>query len=196
MPRKTEQRPRIAPLEPPYDDDTAATMELLGPPIQLFRVLARWPDLARGVADWGRYYMSRRSALTLRQRELVIDRTTALCGADYEWGVHIALIGEKAGLTADQVRSLSSGTSDDDCWTDPADRAVLVAVDELHRTCDLSDRSWEGLVAVVGEEGVLDVVLVSGWYHAISFAVRALRLPMEPETRGVHEAADSASGRK
>lgn len=33
-----------------------------------------------------------RVALTLRQRELIIDRTTAaLCGADYEWGIHIAV---------------------------------------------------------------------------------------------------------
>ena len=28
----------------------------------------------------------------------MIDRTTALCGADYEWGVHIAVFAEKAAL--------------------------------------------------------------------------------------------------
>ncbi|MEU0797853.1 hypothetical protein ABZ342_47970 [Amycolatopsis sp. NPDC005961] len=30
--------------------------------------------------------------------------------------------------------------------------------------------------------GLLDVLLVCGWYHAISFTVRALRLPLEPGT--------------
>jgi hypothetical protein len=52
-------------------------------------VLARRPDRAAGVAGWGRYYLSRRCALSLRHRELLILRTTALCGAEYEWGVHV-----------------------------------------------------------------------------------------------------------
>jgi Carboxymuconolactone decarboxylase family len=181
MPLKSKQS-RVAPLEPPYDDQAAAALASLGPPIQLFRVLARRPDLAHGIASWGRYYLSRKSALTLRQRELVIGRTTALCGASYEWGVHIAFFAAKAGLDAAQVSSLADGAPGDACWSDPADRAVLRAVDELHATCDLTDETWDGLVAAVGIDGTLDAVLVCGWYHAISFAVRALRLPAEPGT--------------
>src|SRR5687767_5653984 len=142
MPLKSKH-PRIEPVVPPYDDETAAVLDRMGPPIQLFRVFARRPDLARGVVGWGSYYLSRKSALTLRQRELVIDRTTALCGADYEWGVHIAAFAEKAGLTADQIASLARGHHTDDCWTDAADRAVLRAVDELHATADLTDDAWE-----------------------------------------------------
>ncbi|MFI5583896.1 carboxymuconolactone decarboxylase family protein [Amycolatopsis sp. NPDC051758] len=183
MPLKSKQ-PRIAPLETPYDADAAEALEQLGPPIQLFRVWARRPDLARGVAGWGRYYFSRQSALTIRRRELVINRTTALCGADYEWGVHVATFAEKAGFDAPQLRSLAAGSPADDCW-DVGDRAVLVAVDELHTTSDLSDEAWAGLVAAAGEDGALELVLVCGWYHAISFAVRALRLPLEPGTRPI-----------
>lgn len=181
MPRNSKQ-PRIAPLEPPYDEEQADVLELLGPPIALFRVLARRPDLARGVSGWGRYYLSRQSALTLRQRELVIDRVVARCGADYEWGVHIMVFAAKVGLTDAQVRSLARGMPDDDCWTDPHDRAVLRAVDRLHDSHDLDDEAWAGLVGAVGEDGALDVLLLAGWYHAIAYAVRALRLPMEPGT--------------
>ena len=148
-------------------------------------MFARRPELARGIAGWGRYYLSRRSALTVRQRELVIDRVTARCGADYEWGVHVAVFADKAGLTDDQVRSLASGDHRDDCWPDPADRAVLAAVDGLHDDHDLDDSTWPALVAAVGEDGALDVILVAGWYHAISYAVRALRLPLEPGTAGL-----------
>jgi uncharacterized membrane protein YfcA len=39
--------------------------------------------------------LSRRAALSLRHRELVIDRTTARCGAEYEWGIHIAVYAAK-----------------------------------------------------------------------------------------------------
>lgn len=176
------KRPRIAPLEPPYSAEAAAALAPLGPPISLFRVWARRPELARGIAGWGRYYLSRRSALSLRHRELVIDRTTALCGADYEWGVHVSAFAVKAGVTGPQLRSLGRGKPEDLCWDDPADRAVLRAVDELHATSDLTDEGWDGLVSAVGEDGVLDLLLLCGWYHAISFTVRALRLPIEPGT--------------
>ncbi len=107
------KHPRIAPAAPPFDDDTRAALDILGPPIALFGVFARRPDRAHAITGWGRYYLSRRSALSLRHRELVIDRTTALCGAGYEWGIHIAVYAGKAGLSGDQVGSLATG--------DPAD---------------------------------------------------------------------------
>jgi alkylhydroperoxidase family enzyme len=181
MPLKSKH-PRIAPVEAPYDGETAAGLDQLGPPIQLFRILARRPDRARAIAGWGSYYLSRRVALTLRQRELIIDRTTALCRADYEWGVHIAVFADKADLTSEQIDSLARSSAEDDCWTDPADRAVLNAVDDLYRSHDLGDETWAELVAQIGEDGAVDLVLICGWYHAISFAVRALRLPPEPHT--------------
>lgn len=183
MPLKSKQS-RILPAELPYDDDTRAALELLGPPIGLFRVFARNPARARGLAGWGRYYLSRQLSLTLRQRELVIDRTVARCGADYEWGVHVAAYAEKVGLTSDQLGSLAHGGPADPCW-DAADRAVIAAVDELHETHDLGDAAWSALVEHLGEDGVMDLVLLAGWYHAIAYAVRALRLPPEPGTRGL-----------
>jgi len=174
----------MAPVAPPYDEATAAALEALGPPIMLFRMFARRPERARAIQGWGSYYLSRRSALSLRQRELVIDRTTALCGAEYEWAIHISVFAAKANLTDAQVRSLVHGNSGDSCWDVAADRAVLQAVDALHAHCDLTDDQWNDLVAATGEDGTLEVALLCGWYHAISFAVRALRLPMEPGTAG------------
>lgn len=129
-----------------------------------------------------RYYLSRRGALSLRHRELAIDRTTALCGAGYEWGIHIAVYAGKAGLTDEQVASLATGDPADACWTDPADRAVLATVDALHQRADLDDAEWQTLLDAVGEDAAVDLLLLCGWYHAISFAVNALRLPAEPGT--------------
>jgi alkylhydroperoxidase family enzyme len=165
------KHPRVDPVAPPYDEETSAALDLLGPPIQLFR----------GIAHWGHYYLSRRSALTLRQRELVIDRTTALCGADYEWGLHVAAFAAKADLDAEQIGSLATGGPADGCWN-ATDRAVLEAVDELHATFDLSEEAWATLVAAIGGDATLELILICGWYHAISFTVRALRLPLEPGT--------------
>jgi alkylhydroperoxidase family enzyme len=147
-------------------------------------MFARRPDRARAIHGWGSYYLSRRSALSLRHRELVIDRTTALCGAEYEWAIHIETFAAKAGLTADQLHSLAHGSPADGCWDSTGDAAVIRAVDALHGQSDLSDGEWADLVAAAGEDGALEVALLCGWYHAISFAVRALRLPLEPGTVG------------
>ena len=66
---------------------------------------------------------------------------------------------------------------------DPADAAVLRAVDEIPLTADLGDETWEGLSAAAGEEGAIDLLLIAGWYHAISYAAPALRLTREPGTQ-------------
>ena len=81
----------------------------------------------------------------------------------YEWGVHVAVYADKAGLDTAQVRSLAVGRPDDPCWTSEADRALLATVDQLHDTHDLEDPTWAALIAAVGEDGALDVLLVSGW---------------------------------
>src|SRR5262252_4690422 len=100
---RNSNQPRIAPVEPPYDEATAAALEPLGPPIALFRLFARRPERARAIHGWGRYYLSRASALSRRHRELVIDRTTARCGDEYEWGIHVALFAGRAGRTDAQI---------------------------------------------------------------------------------------------
>lgn len=181
---KRSDRHRIAPVEPPYDAETARALQALGRPIALFRTFARRPARAHAIHEWGRYYLSRRVALSLRHRELIIDRTTARAGAECEWGIHIAAFAGKAGLDAEQIRSTVTGGPDDACWTDPGDRAVLRAVDALAETGDLADDQWAELIATVGEEGAVDLLLVCGWYHAISFVDRVLRLPSEPDTPG------------
>lgn len=176
----SKQVPRVAPIEPPYDRETEELLSALGGDLAVFRLLARSTERGRAIHGWGAYYLSRALCLSLRQRELVIDRTTALCGSEYEWGVHVTAFANKVGLTADQVTSTSTGGPDDECWTDVIDRAVLRAVDGLVLRHDLTDPEWADLVAAVGDDGAIDVLLLCGWYHAISFLTRVSRLPAEP----------------
>jgi hypothetical protein len=103
----------------------------------------------------------------MRQRALIIDRVTARCGCEYEWGVHLAFFGDRVGLTAEQTRSLTEGTPNDACW--PADEAVLIrAVDELHERADVTDATWSVLEQILTPEHILDLLFLVGWYHAIS----------------------------
>jgi hypothetical protein len=114
---------RIDPLEPPYEPAVAAQLDSMMPPgvppISLFRTFARNLPMTEAMGGWGGYELSKRLSLSMRQRELVIDRVTARCHCEYEGGVHLAFFGDRVALTADQQRSITHVTPDDPCW--PAD---------------------------------------------------------------------------
>jgi alkylhydroperoxidase family enzyme len=146
------------------------------PPLRLFTTLARDRRLferfmAGGLIDRGH--------LTLRQREIVIDRITALSGSEYEWGVHVALFAERAGLDAAQIASLAGGGPADAVWN-AEDRLLLAACDQLHRTCDLDDAAWQPLRGLFSEEAILEILMLAGYYRMVSYLTNALRLPPEP----------------
>jgi alkylhydroperoxidase family enzyme len=173
---------RITPLEAPYEPHVAARLDAMMPggvpPIALFRTFVRNMPMAEAMSGWGGYALSKRLSLSMRQRELVIDRVTARCGCEYEWGVHLAFFAERVGLTPEQQRSITHGSPDDACW--PADEAALLrAVDELHDHADISDTTWEAVAAFLSDEQLLDVLMLAGWYHAISFVANGARVPLE-----------------
>jgi alkylhydroperoxidase family enzyme len=174
---------RIPPMEPPYeaeiDEQLQAMMPPGVPPIALFRTFVRNPAMAAAMQPWGRHELSRSLSVGLREREIVIDRTCARCGCEYEWGVHLAFFGDRAGLDAAQVRSLTHGGAGDACWESERDRLLVRLVDELHETSDVSDGLWERLRGEFGEAQLLDLLLLCGWYHAISFTARAARVRLE-----------------
>ena len=176
--------PRIDPLEPPYDAEAGAQLAAMmppgTPPIALFRAFAKNLPMTRAMRGWGSYELSRGLSLGLRDREIVIDRTCARCGCEYEWGVHVAYFAGKARLGSAQLASLSRGGPDDACWTDHRDRLLIGAVDALHDISDVPDPLCRQLAAEFSEAELLDLLMLCGWYHAISFAARAIRL--EPET--------------
>jgi alkylhydroperoxidase family enzyme len=175
---------RIAPLEAPFEPDAAELLAQMmpadAPPIALFRTFARNRPMTAAMIPWGTYALGRQSSLTRRERELVILRTCARCGCDYEWGVHVAHFAERAGLTVAQLASLAGGTHADPCWPDEREGLLVETVDALHDTSDVNDELWARLSSSFEEPQLLDLLLLTGWYHAISFVARATRLPPEP----------------
>ncbi len=175
-----DSRPRVAPateLDPEVEAAITAVMRG-NPPLLLFTTLARDKRL------FGKFFgggLLDRGHLTLRQREVVIDRTTALNGAEYEWGVHVTTYGEAAGLTRDQIISLTTGGPDDPCW-DPADALLIRLADALHYGATVDDELWAALREQHSEEAMLELLLLAGFYRTTSYLVNALALPLEPGT--------------
>ncbi len=174
--------PRIAPLDPPYDDATRKLFDVVMPegmePLTLFRTLATSPRIfprfmRAGVLD--------RGPVAIRDRELVIHRTTARCRSEYEWGVHVTAFARPLGLSDEWIRATATAGAEDPIWT-PAQAALVRLCDELHDTSGISDALWKELRGHFSEEQLLELIYTIGMYHAVSFLTNGLGL--EPEAFG------------
>lgn len=178
---------RIVPVTAPYDELVGPVLEAMMPagiePIALFRTFVRNPTMSAAMHPFGKYELGRELSLSMRDREIVINRTCARCGCEYEWGVHVAFFAQRVGLDGDQIRSLTHGSPDDGCWTE-SERVLIRAVDQLHDGSDIDDETWTALASERQSDELLDLLVLAGWYHAISYAANGARVEREPWAPG------------
>ena len=145
------------------------------PPLALFTTLARVPRIydrfrAASLLD--------RGPLSLRHREIVIDRTCARCGCAYEWGVHVAFFAERVAFTPEQVCSTWNQTNES-IWSGEEWLLIRLA-DELHDRAGISSELWQALSASFSTEQIFELIALVGFYHTVSFFANGLRLKAEP----------------
>ena len=133
-----------------------------------------------------------RGSVSLRSRELMILRTCARCGAEYEWGVHVASFGAKAQWTPEQVGSTVHGNADDACWG-VEDRLVVRMADQLHDSSRVDDALWAELSAHFAPAQMIALLMLAGLYRAVSYLVNATGVENEafaPRFGGAARPAD------
>jgi alkylhydroperoxidase family enzyme len=174
----SQTMPRIAPLEPPYAPEIQTQFDRImrgAPPLALFRVMAGNPrawEKFRGAS------LLDRGPLSLRQREIVIDRTCALNTCEYEWGVHVATFAEAAHLTEEQIRATVLGEAYEPCWS-AAEQALIGTADALHDHATLTDAEFKALSAHYDEAQILEIIMLCGFYRTVSYLANTLALPLE-----------------
>jgi alkylhydroperoxidase family enzyme len=169
---------RIAPLEPPYDPEIQAHFDRImrgAPPLMLFRVIA---GNARAWEKFRAGSLLDRGPLSLREREIVIDRTCALTGCEYEWGVHVATFADAAHLTGEQVRATVLGGADASCWSE-SEQVLIAAVDALHACATLSNAEFTAISAHYDDAKIFEIILLCGFYRTVSYLANGLALPLE-----------------
>jgi hypothetical protein len=169
---------RIALLEPPYASEIQEQFDRImrgAPPLILFRVIA---GNARAWEKFRAGSLLDRGPLSLWEREIVIDRTCALTGCEYEWGVHIAAFAAAAHLTDEQVRATVLGKADAACWS-AAEQALIASVDALHASATLSDAQFKALSAHYDDGKIFEIILLCGFYRTVSYLANGLALPLE-----------------
>jgi alkylhydroperoxidase family enzyme len=180
----TAAAPRIAPLQEPYSDSVREALRrwmppgAAAPPLRLFRTLMHNEELASRMRPLGAGILGPSARVPAPLREVMIHRTCALNGAEYEWGVHAIAFGAPLGLSDEQLRATVRGSWSDSCWT--AEQAVVFRVaDELHDDSAISDECWETLVQTFDLAQILELIVTAGWYRTISYLCCGLRVERE-----------------
>ncbi|GAA5060190.1 carboxymuconolactone decarboxylase family protein [Nocardia callitridis] len=145
----------------------------------LLGTLARYPALAKAMLTFNGHLLYE-SALSARQRELLVLRVAFVRRCAYEWAQH-ALLAADAGLTQAQIARVTVGPQAAE-W-DSADRALLVAVDELLADGRVGDRTWALLAAELNERQLMDLVFTVGTYSMLAMALRSFEIQPEDDLR-------------
>jgi 4-carboxymuconolactone decarboxylase len=149
---------------------TAARGQITGPWIALLRS----PELmkrTRGLSDYLRF----ESPVPGWLRELVILMTARQWGQNYEWNAHYPIAIDE-GLSPDIARAIAEGRRPQGMV---AEEQILYELClELQRNHGISDATYEKAVERFGEQGVVEVVSLMGYYTMISMILNTSRAPL------------------
>jgi 4-carboxymuconolactone decarboxylase len=147
-------------------------MKVLGP----FSVMLRSPEVmlrAKAMGDYLRF----RNVLDKRVSEMVILITAREWTQQFEWAYHYGMALE-AGLSKDVAGAIAEGRRPDKLAADEA--AAYDFSIELHRTKRVSDASYARALAAFGEQGLIDLIGISGYYSMLAMMMNVARTPPPP----------------
>jgi 4-carboxymuconolactone decarboxylase len=148
----------------------ARSADVSGPFVPMLRspeVMSR----ARAMGDYLRY----KSSLPPRLSEFVILMTARRWTQQYEWNAHQGLA-VQGGLHADIVKAIADGRRPERMAED--EDAVYTLFDEVQRNQGVSDATYARAVAKVGEQGVIDVLGIAGYYTMLAMVMNTTRTPL------------------
>lgn len=139
-----------------------------------FAALMRSPTVADRVQSLGAY-LRFQSSIPAALNELAICITAREWSAQYEWYAHARLALE-AGLPASILDDVAAGR--EPAGMDADQRLVWTFATELHRDRGVSDATYAAVRDRFGEQGVVDLVAVSGYYVLVAMTLNVSRVPL------------------
>jgi 4-carboxymuconolactone decarboxylase len=143
-----------------------------------FLPLLRSPVLLDRVAKTGEY-LRFDSVLDARVRELATCAVARHVGNQFEWTMH-APLAVKAGVSAQAVESLRLGARPK--ALKPDEEAALDFTHELLRTHGTCDPTYAAALAAFGEQGVVELATLVGYFAMVSWLMNVARTPTQPTT--------------
>ncbi len=137
-----------------------------------YNVLLQCPGVADQVQELGRR-LRFDGGLPGRLRELAILVTARFWTAQYEWYAHARMAREE-GLDAAVIEAIAAGTTPP--LASPEENAVYDFCRELHGNHAVSDESYAQAVEMLGQEGVIELTVLSGYYTLISMILNTFEI--------------------
>ncbi len=142
-----------------------------------FTVMLHHPTVGHPVQDLGAV-LRFRGSLPDRARELVILVVAAHWQSDFEWWAH-ERIGRNVGLTDAEIDALRTGAPLH--VDDAVDQAAIDAARALVLRADLDDVEYGRVQAILGNEQLVEVTALVGYYAMLALQMRVFRIAA-PET--------------
>lgn len=144
-----------------------------------FPALLRSPELCQHTATLGEF-LRFNTSLPPRLSEMAICITAYHWRAQYEWFAH-APLALKGGLPEDVLEAIRLGKKPAKM---AADEAVIYEVcNELYNTKRLSDATYKKGVDAFGENGLMEILGISGYYSLVSMVLNTAQVALpEGET--------------
>ncbi len=144
--------------------------EVFGP----FIALSRSPQFMLTAARMG-IYLRLGNALPRAVSEFAILLQSRRWTQEYEWYVHAA-DAKTAGLSDAIIQAVADGRRPEN-MTDEQE-IVYEFSTELNELHSVTDRTYARAVAKFGEQGMMDLVGVNGYYSMISMVLNVARTPL------------------
>jgi 4-carboxymuconolactone decarboxylase len=141
-----------------------------------FPAMLRSPVVAERFQLLGEY-LRFNSSIPAALNELAILVTARAWTAQYEWYAH-HLLAMKAGLPPAIAEAVAEGR--EPAAMDADQRIVWTFCTELHRDKQVSDATYAATKARFGENGVIDLIAVSGYYVAVAMTLNVAQVPLPP----------------
>ena len=127
-------------------------------------------DRAQALGAYCRYDTLLEPALS----ELAILVTARVWSSEYEWAAHkpFAL---KAGLSPEIIEAIRDRREPE--FTDDRQASVYAVATELNATRFLSPATYDRAIATLGEEVLVDLVGILGYYTLISMTINVFEVP-------------------
>jgi 4-carboxymuconolactone decarboxylase len=145
-----------------------------GEPTGPWIVMLRSPEVmtrARGLSDYLRY----QSIVPGWLREFVILMTARQWSQSYEWNAHYRLAMDE-GLSAEMAQAIAEGRRPVTMVEE--ERILYDLCTELQRNQSVSDETYASAIDRFGEQGVVEVVSLMGYYTMISMLLNTARTPL------------------
>ena len=145
---------------------------LIGP----FNAFVHAPGIGRHLSRLGGR-LRFRTSIERRLSELAIITVGARWNAEFEWWAHEGLAREHG--VADAVVD-AIGRGDEPVFDADDERAVYAVARQLTETGQLDQRSYDAASALLGNEGVVELVALCGYYTLVSYLLNAFAVPLPP----------------